>query len=331
LSNWLQAMRKLDAWVDPDGAIGLLPQLEAALERPPNTVILNALDRFSPYPDASSLVVSFPDDAVAGLRLLGDLLGVRQPIIAMSKSVPPPGRLRNDCRRNKTRIESIVNRYPTSDSTLVAHLIASGKRRLRPHTNPVAQGVLLVRPWSAIRLGRWLARKRFDTVRPMLLAWPEPGVRLSVRYAWPGQPLLSVHERLASAARTTPNRILFGHPMTGRCAIIDAPTDDPEDLTVPDHESLITLLGMDSAPPRAPELCISCGWCAHVCPTRLRPADLWRLCRRGGPADVLINDLSWCIDCGLCTHVCPSALPLAQSFRQMSERFGRIGGLSDGT
>jgi len=112
--------------------------------------------------------------------------------------------------------------------------------------------------------------------------------------------------------------------MTGRRCYRKGYTGGLFDAVVPGDELLVTLLGPAMPVEHKPEPCISCGWCAQVCPTRLRPADLFNLCRRGGPADVLLNQLTWCIDCGLCTHVCPSSLPLAQTFRQMSGRFGRM-------
>jgi len=200
--NWLEAMREVDAWLDYDGGVGLLPQIEAGLQRPPDTIILNGLDRFPPYADSSSLLASFPDDAVEGLALLGELFGAKDVVIAVSKMLKVTGRLRSLCRRRPIRLAPVNNVYPMADPTLLIWSIAPGKRRLGPGNNPVSRGVLMVRPWTAIRLGRWLTRKRIELVRPMLLAWPEPGTRLSVRYAMPGQPLTTLHERIAGSAAT---------------------------------------------------------------------------------------------------------------------------------
>jgi electron transport complex protein RnfC len=63
------------------------------------------------------------------------------------------------------------------------------------------------------------------------------------------------------------------------------------------------------------EPCISCGWCADVCPTRLRPVHLMQLAQRSQNDQRLVEQINWCIDCGLCSHVCPVSLPLAQTLR----------------
>jgi electron transport complex protein RnfC len=62
--------------------------------------------------------------------------------------------------------------------------------------------------------------------------------------------------------------------------------------------------------------CIRCGECAIVCPARLQPQDLV-LAARDSNADVLAElELSECIECGLCDVVCPSHIRLTQAFRE---------------
>ncbi len=325
LANWLAALRKIDPWAELDGGVGLLPQLEAARQRKPDTVILNGVDRFPPYPDSSSLLAGLPDAAATGLRLLADLVDVDRAELVVSRETQVAAHLRIQCRRHAVRLAPIHNIYPSADPTLLTWLVAPDARRVPARSNPVAQRALIVNPWTAIRLGRWITRRRFDIVRPMLIGWPEAGTRLTVRYGIPGQALTHLHERLARIAETAGSRILVGHPMTGhRAHEGDVEDGEPFAAVVPHHESLLTVLGSETALERDEQPCITCGWCAHVCPTQLRPAHLLRLCRRGGPADVLLTNLAWCIDCGLCSHVCPSDLPLTQSFRQMSTRFERI-------
>jgi electron transport complex protein RnfC len=119
-------------------------------------------------------------------------------------------------------------------------------------------------------------------------------------------------------------QVLLGHPMNGRKLFSSGSEVDPYDVLVPEDELLLTCLAMDAPAVGQVQACISCGWCAEVCPTRLRPAEMYRLCKRGGPADVLLPQLNWCLDCGLCSYVCPSSLPLTQTFRQMTARFERI-------
>lgn len=321
LSNWLAAMRHVDPWADRDGGVGLLAQLQVARDHRPDLVILNGLDRFAPYPDSSSLLASFAEPALAGLRLIADLTRADDALAAVSVATKIAPQLRPFCRSHSLQLRAMRSAYPAADPTVLAWSVSRDKRRLAPGANPMSQRLVIVNPWTAIRLGRWLASDCLDVVRPILIGWPEAESTLALRYAIAGQPLLALHDRLEQSVGRSALQVLLGHPLNGRAAIHDG-----EDALVPDDELLLTCVSVSQSMRREPEACISCGWCAHVCPTRLRPAEMYRLCQRGGPADILLPQLSWCVDCGLCSQVCPSSLPLAQRFRQTATRFERIFG-----
>ena len=54
LEHWFAAMRQVGPWADPDGKVGLIAQLEAAAQRPVQTVICVGLDMLPLLPDRSS-------------------------------------------------------------------------------------------------------------------------------------------------------------------------------------------------------------------------------------------------------------------------------------
>lgn len=324
LENWLAAMRQLGAWAGHDGGVGLLPQLAATVHHKVDTVILNGLDRFPPFPDASSLLASFPDEVAAGTRVIADLVGARQVMLVAARAARLSGRLRPTCRIHSVRLHIVNNHYPTADPTLLVWACTSGRRRLQPRTNPVSRGVVILDPWTAIRIGRWLTMEALDLARPYLLAWPERHAAMSACWALPGASLTVLHKRLAAAPPPLGERVVFGNLMSGQSAQEPGETA-PRPLLAPEDEMLITYLGshVPSRPPAEP--CIACGWCAHVCPTALRPARLLELCASEDARLLAPYQLDWCVDCGLCSHVCPSALPLAQTFRQTMAHFAPTG------
>ncbi len=59
--------------------------------------------------------------------------------------------------------------------------------------------------------------------------------------------------------------------------------------------------------------CVSCSFCAQVCPVDILPYQIYR-CFSHDLVDELerLRPLE-CMDCGLCSHVCPSELPLTQT------------------
>lgn len=104
-------------------------------------------------------------------------------------------------------------------------------------------------------------------------------------------------------------RIILGGPMMGftihstkvpiikttNCLI--APSDNELIRTVPQVQ------------------CIRCGRCAHACPSRLVPYELYSSCIANNMKEALKNGLKSCIECGCCSFVCPSAVRLTEEFR----------------
>lgn len=325
LDAWFSALRQVGPWNDRDGNVGLVPQLEAARNTPPDTLICVGLDAFPPFPDRSSLLMSFPDDAVLGTLVLADLLGVKDVFMLAAQSAPVLGRLRPSCRNYRLKLIAQHNRYPSAEPTLVVSMHASGKRKLPHGSNPVTQGVVLITPWTAVRIGRWYTLRKIELVRPVMMAWPDAGAPLSFKYAMPGQPLFTLDTRLEQYARATVGQLLFGNPMSGRPAVDDGAalrTAEPDDSAaavesgpvVPEDETVVAALA--HLPEPQPTPCISCGWCAQVCPTQLRPIHLMKISASRSDDVELLDHLPWCVHCGLCSHVCPSSIPLAQSLQR---------------
>jgi electron transport complex protein RnfC len=68
--------------------------------------------------------------------------------------------------------------------------------------------------------------------------------------------------------------------------------------------------------PAEVEACIRCGWCADVCPTRVKPAWVLEAAQRGNDRLAHSGRAEACIECGLCDEVCPAHLPLLGAIRR---------------
>ncbi len=348
LDTWLSVMKQIGPWSTPDGGVGLMAQLDAARTNKPDTVICVGLDAFPPYPVRSSILISFPDEAVLGTLIIAELVGASNVMMLAARTGSVLGRLRSSCAKYNVQLRGASDLYPSADPTLVAWSHASKHRKLPRGGNPVSCGLLMMTPWSAVRIGRWFTQGKLDLARPMMIAWPEPDIPMTPSYALVGQPLASLEPRLAQVLTDKRQPVVIGNPMTGRDLVLPLDNDvltagtatpvseqtgkpattpgvNAQDQTgpakamlqyepvVPEDELLITVLPKINL--RAAEPCISCGWCADVCPTRLRPIHLMEMALRGRNDHRLVDQLSWCIDCGLCSHVCPVSLPLAQTLR----------------
>ncbi|MBI1370398.1 MAG: 4Fe-4S dicluster domain-containing protein [Planctomycetes bacterium] len=314
LENWFAAMRQVGPWSDLDGGVGLIKQLDAARNRPVDRLICVGLDAFPPYPDRSSLLMSFPDDAVLGTLILADMLNVKQVVMLAGRVPAMLGRLRSSCKKYRLRLMVEPNRYPAAHPTTIAYTTRTARGagpRFLPHGhNPVEQGLMMITPWTAIRVGRWFTLRRFDLVRPIFLARPDQAQPITGHFVMPGAPLASIAPELGEAHVMRERRVLRGDPMTGR------PLGEPG--VVPADHTLLTLL--PAMTPREIRPCINCGLCLDVCPTQLDPVRMLKAAQKRRDDAWLWDQLPWCIDCGLCSYICPSAIPLAQTFAGVQQQ-----------
>ena len=315
LEDWLKSLRRTGVWASHDGYVGLLSQLEAAQDRLPDTLICVGLDSYPPFPVRSSLLMSFPDDAVLGTLVIADLVGAKNVVITASQNPVVLSKLRPSCRTFQLKLDVRDNAYPCADPTLVARTHTPKRPRLAVNANPVKEiGVMMINPWTAIRIARWVTLRQIDLARPMMIGWPNRRAAMTMAYAMPGQPLSSLDPRLSQSIKGDAT-VIMGNPMAGK--LVTAPAWDQDHTTepvVPQDELLITVL--ESVTPPKPLPCIACGWCVDICPTGLNPVQLMQSCQNNPTDPSVQQQLKWCIDCGLCSHVCPSELPLAQTLHR---------------
>ena len=325
LPIWVETIEQLGPIGETDGRVGLLHQLRAALITRPDTVICVGADEFPPYPVQASLLCSFAQEAVQGTQLLAEITAADDAQMLVPQHRKVRSNIRKHARKSRVRLQPTDTHYASADPSLVIWNHARGKRRVSRRGSPMQARVLIVSPWTAIRLGRWLMRGEVDLARPVFVGTPEHDTPLEFGYAFTGQPIASLSSRIAAAIWREPHRVLVGNPLTGHRAVRHLPIELIQSQTSPTESSepepvipvsgeLMTLL--EPIKTVHPSPCISCSWCAEVCPTSLRPAKLFDRCShdvRKNEAH-LLEQLEWCVQCGLCSHVCPSQLPLTQTF-----------------
>ena len=109
--------------------------------------------------------------------------------------------------------------------------------------------------------------------------------------------------------KPTVPRIILGGPMMGF-------TIHTSQVPVIKTTSCIIAPGNGELVRTVPQVqCIRCGRCAHACPSRLVPYELYSSCVTGNMKEALKNGLKSCIECGCCSFVCPSAVRLTEEFR----------------
>ncbi|MEQ9460254.1 MAG: 4Fe-4S dicluster domain-containing protein [Phycisphaeraceae bacterium] len=307
LDTWIEAFRQTSGWQQP-GITPLADQLIVAKDQPPALVVLVGIDRYPPFAIRTAIQRTWPREAIAGLQLIRSIVGTPPAIATLPRSVPGLAVIRRNAREHNIKRLALDPIYPVADPTLVAwHAATAGRRKLRPGQNPAEVGLVLIDPWLCVRLGRWLHNKTLDTARPVWIARHPDDCRGSIHWLTPGQ--------IPQQLLTPEGRAILGDPLSG------VPMN-PQAGIPADAET--AFIAPASKPAPAPEPCITCGWCAEVCPTHLRPIELVRRIDAGKTDS---PSLDWCLDCGLCTRVCPSGIDLATPLRS---RHNANGGTDDG-
>ena len=185
--------------------------------------------------------------------------------------------------------------YPTlSDALLISNI--AGVEVGGAFHEARDTGVLVANIDTVVDVGRAVMARQPQLDR---VVWVAGGVRkprlVRVRI---GTPMREVLEACGGTIGV-PGAVLFGGPMRGRAQHdLDAP--------VTRLASALLVLDRDETVEFANEPCMNCGACPRVCPMRLQPHVLSRLCEYGEFEDALGHDLLTCIECGCCTYVCPS-------------------------
>lgn len=107
-------------------------------------------------------------------------------------------------------------------------------------------------------------------------------------------------------------RIVSGGPFLG--ALVDDLT-----VPVVKSTSAILALGKGEINSARERPCVRCGDCATHCPVGLEPLNLSKALQKGDWMLAHQEGLDLCIECGICSFICPSRIPLVSMFRKAKE------------
>lgn len=128
----------------------------------------------------------------------------------------------------------------------------------------------------------------------------------------PGNYLISVgmtHQELIDQTGgfvLTPSKIISGGPMMGFSIFhLDTPFTKTSSSIVCLHGDVVSMCESS--------VCINCGRCVSVCPSKLVPSRLAKAAENGDQQGFMDYHGLECIECGSCSYVCPAKKHLKQS------------------
>ncbi len=274
------------------------------------TLIINGAE-CEPYISCDDrLMRDRPERILQGVRLLRDLLGVEESLIAVEDNKPEAiTALRQSLGSGGDaagiEIIAIPTLYPSGGERQLSRILTG--REVPSGGIPAQIGIVCqnVATVAAIAEAAFDGKPMISRIVTLTGLGIDRPCNLDVPIGTPLRDLIGLGGGLSAGLR----QLLIGGPMMGFAC---------HDLDMPLTKAVNCLLALspEEAPDPGPALaCIRCGSCAQVCPVSLLPQQLYWHARARDLDKVRDYNLFDCIECGCCAVVCPSHIPLVQYYR----------------
>jgi len=269
-----------------------------------DTVILNGVE-CEPYLTSDyRLMLEYPKQILAGLKLLMKVLGAERGIIGIENNKPDAIRIFHQLTASLSNINVMGLRLKYPQGAEKQLIYATTKRKVPNRGGlPMEVGVVVQNVgtayaiYEALHMGKPLV-ERVITVTGKIVKEPK---NIRARIGTLFSDLLD----FCDGTKEEIGKIISGGPMMG----FAIPT-----LATPMAKGSSGLLFLNRKEAHKVEehTCLRCGRCVDICPMNLVPSLIansvrygdWKMAERYGVMD--------CMKCGSCAYVCPSHIKLIQ-------------------
>jgi len=258
------------------------------------------------------LMLEYPEDLMAGIRLAMKAVGAKRAIIGvednkMDAVAAIQAAIEQEALADGSiTVQAVPTKYPQgAEKMLVKSLLGV---EVPAGGLPMHIGVVVNNVGTLALLGSLLPAGQGMTERVVTVTGP--GIRKPGDYWVPlGTPMRTVLE-WAGVPEADTREIILGGPMMGQAVA---------SLDVPVTKGVSGILVFDRLQIEADRKtwpCIKCGECVKACPMGLNPSMLGMLAAQREYEEMGAHyHIGDCFECGCCTYVCPSHIPLVQQFR----------------
>ena len=258
-----------------------------------------------------------PEEIVAGVRLMCDLLDTPLGIIAIERDKPQAIRAIAAAARAvadpRLKLAEVPTIYPAGGELQLIELLTGDE--VPSGAFPNAIGYVCQNVGTAFALSRLATGGEPLTSRIVTITGR--GVERPRNVEAPiGTPIGWLIEQ-CGGYRSDVTRLIHGGSMMGYAL----PSDE---LPITKATSCIFAAAADEVRSNYEEwACIRCGECSSVCPARLQPQELVVAATSRDYTALDTLGLDDCIECGCCDVVCPSHIVLTERFRGAKRAFAK--------
>ena len=272
-----------------------------------DTVIINAAE-CEPYITSDHrLLLERPEETIGGLKMLADLMGVQNAIIAIEENkadtFPKIEQLIADDPR--LHLYPLKCKYPQGAEKMQIKAITN--REVKPGGLPSGVGCNVISTQTAYAIYRACYEGMPSIERVLTVAGSAMGDKsynLQCRF---GTPFSYIVEQCGGFV-VEPKKIVLGGPMMGLIAT---------NLEAPNIKGTAGILFFTDKEDRSVEnpTCIHCGKCLTVCPMKLEPLYMYKYYQKRDFENMQKYHILDCFECGSCSYNCPGRLPLTHTFK----------------
>lgn len=271
-----------------------------------DTIIVNGAE-CEPYITSDHrLLLERPEEVVGGLKMLADIMGVQNAILAIEENktdtFPKIEELIKD--DNRLKLYPLKCKYPQGAEKQLIN--ACTGREVPSGKLPADAGCAVFNVDTTGAIYRRFTTgmpvvRRVVTVSGSAIANPK---NLESRIGTPIEKLIDQ----CGGFKEAPNKLLAGGPMMGVAQF---------SLEVPvlkGTNAFLAFCGEEDKRVAEPN-CIRCGKCINACPMHLMPMMMNAYGNAGDLDKCVELGAMDCIECGSCAYVCPARIQLVQRFR----------------
>jgi len=267
-------------------------------DSPIDTLILNGAECEPHVTCDNRLMIERPEDIVAGLKLMMQLVHAGRGIIGVESNKPEACEALHRAAEAEEAIsvEVLPTKYPQGSEKQLIFALTGRKvpaGGLPMAVNVVNQNVgTTIALYEAVRYGRPLVERALTITGSGV----ERPANLVVRIG------TSIHMLLDQAGlKPDTNKLILGGPMMGLAQYT---------FDIPVTKGTNCILALADAESWEHGACIRCGRCLAACPMGLNPSAISIACEAKDIDAIKATQILDCFECGCCNYVCPSKRPI---------------------